>query len=93
MKKRSTLVDVARLANVSKATAARVVNGASKGVRKETRDRVMGAVEKLGYERNVLAGSLRSDHTYIIAVSIPDITNPFFPQIVRGIQNTVVVTW
>jgi LacI family transcriptional regulator len=89
MKKRPTLVDVARLANVSKSTAARVVNGASQGVRKETRDRVMGAVEKLGYERNVLAGSLRSEHTYIIAVSIPDITNSFWPQVVRGIQNTV----
>jgi LacI family transcriptional regulator len=89
MKKRPTLVDVARLANVSKSTAARVINGTHQGVRKETRDRVMDAVQKLGYERNVIASSLRSEHTHIIAVSIPDITNPFWPQVVRGIQNTV----
>jgi DNA-binding LacI/PurR family transcriptional regulator len=89
IKKRPTLRDVAHAAGVSKATAARVVNGSTDLVREQTRDRVMQAVEKLGYERHAVAGSLRSDHTYMIALSIPDITNPFWPEVARGVQDTV----
>ena len=89
MKKRPTLLDVANLAGVSKATAARVINGAHDLVREETRNRVLVAVQKLGYERNAIAGSLRSERTYIIAVSIPNITDPFWPVVVGGIQATM----
>jgi LacI family transcriptional regulator len=89
IKKRPTLRDVAYLAGVSKATAARVVNGDNDLVREPTRDRVMKAVHKLGYERHAIAGSLRSEHTYMLAVSIPDITNPFWPEVARGVQDTV----
>jgi LacI family transcriptional regulator len=89
MNKRPTLRDVARLAGVSKATAARVVNGDHDIVRDETRDRVMEAVQQLGYERNAVAGSLRSERTYMVALSIPDITNPFWPEVARGVQDTI----
>src|SRR5215216_639843 len=89
MDKRPTLRDVAHVAGVSKATAARVVNGSTDLVREQTRDRVMQAVEKLGYERHAVAGSLRSEHTYMMALSIPDITNPFWPEVARGVQDTV----
>ncbi|MEO8606582.1 MAG: LacI family DNA-binding transcriptional regulator [Chloroflexota bacterium] len=88
MNKRPTLSDVAKLADVSKATAARVVNKTSDKVRPETRDRVLMAVQKLGYEPDEVARSLRSKRTYTIAVSIPDITQPFWPLVVRGIQDT-----
>jgi DNA-binding LacI/PurR family transcriptional regulator len=90
MKNRPTLNDVAHLAGVSKSTAARVVNGLHDSVRPETRDRVLTAVRKLGYERNAIAGSLRSERTYMVALSIPDITNPFWPEVVRGVQDTLV---
>lgn len=87
MARRPTIIDVARLAGVSKATVARVINGESDIVRPETRRRVMDAVSQLGYERNAVAGSLRTNQTHIIALSIPDITNPFWPQVARGVQD------
>ena len=89
MKKRPTLRDVAQAAGVSKATAARVVNGDFKIVRDSTRDRVLQAIEQLGYERHAVAGSLRSERTNMMALSIPDITNPFWPEVARGVQDTV----
>ncbi len=89
IKKRPTLRDVAKLAGVSKATAARVVNSDYELVREQTRERVLDAVRQLGYERHAIAGSLRSERTYMIALSIPDITNPFWPEVARGVQDTV----
>ncbi|MBN1562296.1 MAG: LacI family DNA-binding transcriptional regulator [Anaerolineae bacterium] len=89
MVRRPTIIDVARLANVSKSTVARVVNGEHDRVREETRQRVVEAIEQLGYERNVIAGSLRNDKTYMVALCIPDITNPFWPEVVRGAQDTI----
>lgn len=87
MARRPTIIDVARLAGVSKATAARVVNGDQNLVRLETRERVMEAAAQLGYERNAVAGSLRTDQTKMVALSIPDITNPFWPEVARGVQD------
>src|SRR5688572_16591256 len=89
MKKRPTLQDVAKIANVSRATAARVVNGDNDIVRPQTRERVLDVVRQLGYERHAIAGSLRSERTHMIALSIPDITNPFWPEVARGVQDTV----
>lgn len=87
MAKRPTIIDVARLAGVSKATAARVLGGDEHLVRAETRERVAQAAAQLGYERNAIAGSLRTDRTQMIALSIPDITNPFWPGVARGVQD------
>lgn len=88
-KKGPTLREVAQLAGVSKATAARVVSGSSEPIRPETRERVIAAVRQLGYERHAVAGSLRSARTTMIALSIPDITNPFWPEVARGVQDTL----
>lgn len=74
---------------MSKATVARVISGEATIVRDATRDRVLEAVEQLGYERNAIAGSLRTDTTKMIALSIPDITNPFWPEVARGVQDTL----
>jgi LacI family transcriptional regulator len=89
LSRRPTIIDVARLAGVSKSTVSRVVNGDNELVREATRQRVLEAVAKLGYERNAVAGSLRTDQTFIIALSIPDITNPFWPEVARGVQDTL----
>lgn len=88
MSRAPTIIDVAKQAGVSKATAARVLNGQEHLVRDKTRQRVLVAAEKLGYVRNAIAGSLRTDRTYIVALSIPDITNPFWPAVARGVQDT-----
>jgi len=87
--RRPTIIDVARLAGVSKATAARVVGGQDDLVREQTRERVWKAVGDLGYERNAIAGSLRTNQTFMIALCIPDITNPFWPEVARGVQDTI----
>jgi len=87
--RRPTIKDVARLAGVSKTTVARVVNHEDHRVSVETRERVLQAVEMLGYERNALASSLRTNQTFIVALSIPDIMNPFWPEVARGVQDTL----
>ncbi|NOG50703.1 MAG: LacI family DNA-binding transcriptional regulator [Chloroflexi bacterium] len=84
-----TIIDVAKLAGVSKATAARVLNGQQDLVRDVTQQRVLAAAKELGYVRNAVAGSLRTDQTYMVALSIPDITNPFWPVVARGVQDTL----
>jgi LacI family transcriptional regulator len=89
LRRRPTIIDVANLAGVSKTTVARVVNGEIDVVSQDKRQRVLEAIEQLGYERNAIAGSLRSDRTNIIALSIPDITNPFWPEVARGVQDKV----
>lgn len=86
-----TIIDVAHRAGVSKATAARVVSGQDDLVREQTRTRVWQAVKELGYERNTLAGSLRTNRTFMVALCIPDITNPFWPEVARGVQDTIEV--
>jgi DNA-binding LacI/PurR family transcriptional regulator len=80
MRQRPTIIDVARVAGVSKTTVSRVLGREESLVREETRQRVLDAVQQLGYERNVVASSLRTDRTQTIALIIPDIANPFWPE-------------
>jgi len=88
MKRRPTIIDVAKLAGVSKTTVSRVISDDS-NVRDETRRRVRTAIETLGYEQNTVASSLRTDRTNIIMLAIPDITNPFWPDVARGVQDVM----
>lgn len=87
MARQPTIRDVARVAGVSKATVGRVVNGSGANVRPATAARVKEAIGQLGYERNAIAGSLRTDRTNMVAIGIPDITNPFWPEVARGVQD------
>lgn len=87
--KSATMRDVARLAQVSQPTVSRVLNqtDTSIAISEETRARVLAAVEKLNYRPNVLARSLRTQKTQMIAVLIADISNSFYHGIVRAIQD------
>ncbi len=87
--RRSTIIDVARLAGVSKTTVGRVINGETDRVSEKTRQRVLAAIDELEYERNIIASSLRTDQTFMVALSIPDIMNPFWPEVARGVQDTL----
>ncbi|MDX1416148.1 MAG: LacI family DNA-binding transcriptional regulator [Candidatus Promineifilaceae bacterium] len=91
MKRRPTIIDVAAKAGVSKTTVSRVVSGDGARVRDETRSRVLEAIEELGYTHNAVASSLRTDRTHIIMLAIPDITNPFWPAVARGVQDEMEV--
>lgn len=82
-----TLRDVAALAGVHPATASRALNPATKGMTSaDTAERVLRAAEQLGYRPNAVARSLRTARSSSIGVVVPDLTNPLFPPIVRGIE-------
>lgn len=81
-----TVRQIAEMARVSVGTVSHVLNG-SASVTEERRRRVMDAVEKLGYQPSQLARGLRSNSTAMLGMIIPDITNPFFPGIVRGAED------
>ena len=80
-----TIRDIATDAGVSVATVSRALSGNGR-VGQATRERIAEAVDRLGYQRNDLARSLHGGATGTIAVLVPDITNPFFPELVAGIQ-------
>jgi LacI family transcriptional regulator len=81
-----TVRQIAESAKVSIGTVSHVLNG-SAAVTEERRRRVLDAVEKLGYRPSQLARGLRSNSTTMLGMIIPDITNPFFPGIVRGAED------
>jgi LacI family transcriptional regulator len=88
--KRPTQLDVAKKAGVSRATVSLIINDQeSSNVRisEETRQRVQAAVAELGYQPNLIAQSLRRQRTNLVALLIPDITNPYYPLLIRGAQN------
>lgn len=84
------LRDVAQLAGVHTATASRALNPATRGlVSEETAARVSEAAARLGYAINPIARSLKTNRSGTIGVVIPDLTNPLFPPIMRGIDDVV----
>lgn len=76
--------DIAREARVSMSTVSHVLNG-TRFVSPELRQRVLEAAERLGYRHNALARSLRTKRSHTLALVIPDITNPYYPEIARGV--------
>ncbi len=87
-KRRPTQLDVARLADVSQATVSQILNPKSElALSAETKERVASAIAKLGYVPNRAAQSLRTRRTFTIACLIPDVTNPFYPAVERGILD------
>jgi LacI family transcriptional regulator len=83
-----TLRDVARVAGVHPATVSRALNEETRSlVNEETAQRVLRAAEKLGYRPNRIARGLKTNRSYTIGVLIPDLMNPLFPPILRGIED------
>lgn len=82
----ANMKDIAKLANVSLGTVSHVLNNTA-NVRSPLRKRVMDAIEAAGYQPSQLARGLRRDKTNVIGMVIPDITNPFFPAVVRGAED------
>ena len=90
MPRRVTIDDVARLAEVHKATVSRALNAGTRDqVNAETVKRVKRAARQLGYVPNAMARGLRISKSMIIGVIIPDLMNPIFPPIVRGIERVL----
>jgi DNA-binding LacI/PurR family transcriptional regulator len=82
----SNMKQIAKMARVSLGTVSHVLNN-SATVREPVRNRVLEAVQALEYRPNQLARGLRRVKTSMIGMIIPDITNPFFPAVVRGAED------
>ena len=85
---RVTIADVARHAQVSKTTVSHVVSG-KRPVSATTRDRVERSIVALGYRPDGLARSLRTRRTHMVALILPDITNPYYPVLARGLESGI----
>jgi LacI family transcriptional regulator len=84
------LRDVAEIAGVHTATASRALNPATRSrVSDDTAARVLQAAARLGYTINPIARSLKTSRSNAVGVVIPDLTNPLFPPIVRGIDDVL----
>jgi len=86
MVRRITIKDIAREAGVSPQTVSRAINNKSE-IRPETRARILRIAEQLGYHPNSVARSLATQRTQNIGLVVPDVSNPFFASIARGIQD------
>src|ERR1700722_16290662 len=84
----TTIRDVARVAGASTATVSHVLNG-SRFVSAETKSRVEVAIRALNYRPHGVARSLRRSQTGTIGVMISDIANPFFADLVLGVEDVV----
>lgn len=82
----ATIRDVAKLAGVSVATVSRVLNK-NGYVNIETEQKVTNAIKQLQYEPNAVARGLAGKQTGTIALILPDISNPFFPEVARGVED------
>ena len=84
-----TITDVARKAGVSTSTVSHVINE-TRYVSDQVKQRVHAAMKDLNYQPNVIARSLRTRETQTVGVVVSDITNPFFTNIVRAIEDEVL---
>ncbi len=82
--------DVAAKAGVSTATVSYVLNG-TRGTRAETRERVLAAIEELGYSQNQAARDLARGRSSLLGLVISDIRNPFFPEVTAGFQDQALL--
>ncbi|RME73009.1 MAG: LacI family transcriptional regulator [Chloroflexi bacterium] len=87
---RPTIADVARRAGVSKSTVSRVLSGNVEYMRPDTKARVEQAIAELGYRPSHLARSLTSKRTYTAALLVSDVGNPFYPEVIHGVEDVAL---
>ncbi len=81
-----TMRDVAQKAGVSIKTVSRVVNDQGE-ISETTRRRVLTVIDEMGYRPNLIARGLVTQRTHTVGLVVADITNPFFPEVARGVQD------
>lgn len=82
-----TIKEIAKIANVSVATVSRVMNNKPEGVSAAKRQEIKAIMEAYHYTPNNIAQSMKTNRTQCIGLLIPDILNPFFQNIARGIED------
>ncbi|MCF2941114.1 LacI family transcriptional regulator [Paenibacillus alkaliterrae] len=81
-----TIYDIAKEANVSISTVSRVLNGTAP-VKESTRAKIEELIQNYNFQPNAMARSLLKNETGIIGVIVPDLTNPFFPEVFAGAEQ------
>ncbi len=90
MRKRVTLKDVAQAVGVHVSTVSRALDPKTRHlITSEVADEILKASERLDYRQNAAAYSLKTNRTRTIGVVLPDITNPIFPPIIRGVEDAL----
>lgn len=85
-RKRATIKDVAAASGLALSTVSNALTN-RRYVSEETRQKVLQAATKVGYRASKIARSLRTHRTYSIGILVGDIANPFFPELVRGVED------
>lgn len=86
--KRATINDVAKRAGVSKTTVSHVINN-TRFVEEETKQRVLQVISAIGYYPSLVARSLTTNRTGVIGVVVSDVTNSFFGDLLRGVEDVL----
>ncbi|MEF9935515.1 MAG: LacI family DNA-binding transcriptional regulator [Clostridium sp.] len=82
-----TIKDIAKASNVSIATVSRVINNKDEGVSEVTREKIKKIMKEMDYRPSGIARGLVTKKTHTIGLIVPDISNPFFPAIVKGVED------
>ena len=82
-----TIVDIAARAGVSKATVSRVLNDRAEGVGAQTRARIRAILDATGFQPSAMARGLKTGESRSIGLIVPDVTNPFHPLLVSGVEQ------
>jgi len=82
----SSIRKVSKVAGVSVATVSRTMSHPDR-VRKETREKVLEAIKAVGYRPNMMARNFRAKKAFAVVVLVPNIANPFFSRVIRGIEQ------
>lgn len=85
-----TIADVARLAGVSNSSVSNVLNGRSKRMRPSTEERILNAINVLGYTPNLAARQLKTGHSSFIGLIVPSVANPFYGNFARFIEEVAL---
>ncbi|GIV78573.1 MAG: LacI family transcriptional regulator [Litorilinea sp.] len=85
-----TIVDVARLANVSVSTVSNLLNGRDERMRPSTRDRILAAIRELGYTPNQAARQLKTGQASILGLIVPSVANPFYGVFAREVEKAAL---
>lgn len=89
--KKVTMLDIAEKAGVSKATVSMVLNKRDKSISDDTRNRILKLAKDMNYIPNSLARGLNTKKTETIGIIVPDITNPFFSEMARAIEDVASI--
>lgn len=82
-----TIKDIAREAGVSITTVSRVLNNKEEGMSKETREKVLAVMQEANFQPNKLARGLVTKRSSMLGLIVPNISNPFFPELCRGAED------